>query len=84
MQFITSHEDTTLVHWKHDKQVNDFYPFSKFSGHSNTVRYCALSPNESQMVSACEDHSLRVWDLEKSEGQWLCAGHKDFAVSSLN
>ena len=53
-----------------------------FVGHSNTVRYVGISPSMKRIVSACEDHSLRIWNAETYEAYCLCSGHCDFAVAS--
>ena len=40
------------------------------------------SPSGKRILTACEDHSLRLWNTENYEGLALFAGHTDAVVST--
>jgi WD40 repeat protein len=36
-------------------------------GHTNIVRSLCLTPNESYIISASDDYSVRIWDLKTKQ-----------------
>lgn len=48
-----------------------------FSGHSMGVRSIDFSRDHKNLITGCEDHSLRVWDYASGEAKYLLSGHKD-------
>ncbi|CAI2374585.1 unnamed protein product [Moneuplotes crassus] len=81
-QFMTTHQDCVARSWEFSPDDKEFKQLDTFIGHSDTVRYVDFSPSESRCVTACEDHSLRVWDMESQKGEYLLAGHHDFASAA--
>lgn len=89
--FMTTHADCVARSWEYDPSSKDTKIMNEYIGHSDTVRYIGnyffdefidFSPSEKRIVTACEDHSLRVWDTEEVKGQYLLSGHHDFAVAA--
>lgn len=81
-RFMTTHADSVSRSWEYDPSSKDTKMMNEYIGHSNSVRYIDFSPSEKRLVTACEDHSLRVWDTETVKGQYLLSGHHDFAVAA--
>lgn len=79
---LTTHEDCATRSWELNPDTKELKNTEIFIGHSNTVRHVDFSPSEQRFVTGCEDHSLRVWDIESSKGLYLLAGHTDFAVAA--
>src|SRR6185295_16528365 len=44
-------------------------------GHAGSVTACAVTPDGRQVVSASEDHTLKVWDLATGCVEATLAGH---------
>ena len=82
LRFMTTHQDTVARLWEFDPEGAQMKELDTFIGHSNTLRYVDFSPSEQRCVTACEDHSLRIWDMETAKGLYLLAGHHDFAVAA--
>ena len=80
--FMTTHEDCVARSWELDTSTKQIKMLDVFPGHSDTVRYIDFSPSEERFVTACEDHSLRVWDLNTQKGLYLLYGHTNFAVAA--
>ncbi len=45
------------------------------TGHTAPVLALAISPNGRRLISAAEDHTLRVWDLETAAEEFVLRGH---------
>ncbi|XP_014666829.1 PREDICTED: apoptotic protease-activating factor 1-like [Priapulus caudatus] len=45
-------------------------------GHTATVRCCVFSSDDDMLVTCAEDHTLRVWSLDKGSCV-ICEGHQD-------
>lgn len=48
------------------------------AGHTGRVRAVAITPNGKQAISASDDHSLKVWDLESGVELHTLSGHSDW------
>ena len=55
-----------------------------FSGHSDYVRRCALSPDGARVVSASLDRTLKVWDLKSGEEVITLSGHSNRSMVALS
>jgi WD40 repeat protein len=44
-------------------------------GHTNAVQHVAFSPNSKSLVSASEDATIRVWDLDSRQTKAILRGH---------
>jgi WD40 repeat protein len=52
-----------------------------FAGHSDAIRHVESNPDGSLMLSACADHSLRIWDMNTQRCLALFSGHTGLVVS---
>lgn len=52
-----------------------------FEGHSDAIRHVESNKEGDLMLSACADHSLRIWDLNTTRCLALFAGHSGLVVS---
>jgi len=64
----------------HEEPLHRLETVGKFHGHTAAVRYCDFSPDRSKMLSACADHSLRVWSRESQATLNILSGHSDLAT----
>lgn len=48
------------------------------TGHAGRVRAVATTPDGRRAVSASDDHTLKVWDLESGAEEHTLAGHTDW------
>src|SRR5690348_11925956 len=46
-------------------------------GHTAPVNRCAISPDGTWIVSASEDHTLKVWDSSTGDARLTLVGHTD-------
>ncbi|MEW5961093.1 MAG: hypothetical protein AB1801_25485, partial [Chloroflexota bacterium] len=66
---VSASADSTLKIWNIAGH-NDIAPSKRrterltLQGHTDTVYGCAMSPDESFLVSASSDHTLKVWDVQ--------------------
>ena len=51
------------------------------TGHSGSINCCAFSPDGRRLLSASEDHTLRLWDAESGEALMALPGHEDDVTS---
>ncbi|MEM7590193.1 MAG: CHAT domain-containing protein [Cyanobacteria bacterium P01_A01_bin.83] len=51
--------------------------FQSFIGHSDSVRTIAFTPNGKHLVSAGNDRTVRLWDIENGQLINLFKGHKE-------
>ena len=49
------------------------------TGHTDVVRGCAFSPDGRRIVSASNDHTLKVWDVDSGAVLHTLTGHTDHA-----
>ncbi len=54
-----------------------------FDGHSDAIRHVESNADASLMLSACADHSLRIWDMNTQRCLALFSGHAGLVVSNL-
>lgn len=52
-----------------------------YQGHSDAIRAAEHNKEGDLMLSACADHSLRLWDLKNKRCMSLFAGHTGLVVS---
>lgn len=52
-----------------------------FVGHAAAVSACAVSPDGRRLISACEDGTLGLWDLETGRVISMLQGHADRATA---
>ena len=81
--FLVGTEQKIMEKYQFDEKENALESVEKLYGHSNSIRNINLSADKSLLLSSCEDHSLRVWNYEKSQGMFLLSGHKDLVVISV-
>lgn len=48
---------------------------TEMNGHSNPVRFLAMSSDERKVVSCADDSTLRLWEFERN--QWVCTNLVD-------
>jgi len=53
-----------------------------FDGHSDAIRHVEANADASLMLSACADHSLRIWDMNTQRCLSLFSGHTGLVVST--
>ena len=61
-EFLISTEHKTVEKWEFDNKY--LYKTYKLQGHADSVRDVAADKAEGRGISACADHSLRLWNLE--------------------
>ncbi len=48
------------------------------TGHTNSIRACAISPDGTWLLSASDDGTLRIWDAVSSQLRHTLIGHTDW------
>lgn len=38
-----------------------------FTGHTNWVRECCISPDQRMLLSCSDDKSVKLWDIDKAK-----------------
>ncbi len=64
-EFLMGNENKTVDKWEFDSKY--LYKSFEMKGHHDTVRHVTADHAEKRGLSACADHSLRIWDLEIKE-----------------
>ena len=62
--FVANDRGIITQFQKEDSSLN-YYPVRTFKGHSNYINSISLSNSKMHLLSASDDKTLRVWDLEK-------------------
>ncbi|PVH16958.1 uncharacterized protein CXQ87_004516 [Candidozyma duobushaemuli] len=70
--YLTCSADRTIRKWKAGKEV------AQYSGHNDVVRKLLILPGGKQFVSASNDCTLKVWDLESGAVLQTLHGHDSF------
>ncbi|MFI4861725.1 MAG: WD40 repeat domain-containing protein [Phycisphaerales bacterium JB063] len=70
---ITGGGDNLLIHW--DQGLQKRHTFD-IGGHTNDVHALAVSPDQSRMYSAGDDHRLIAWDLRDGAVLYDIAPHE--------
>ena len=78
---ISGHEDKTIGIWELNDQ-DRLELQAKLKGHTSSVRYAASNLDDTQILSGCEEGSLRIWNLKEKETEFILIGHKDFVSSA--
>jgi WD40 repeat protein len=52
-----------------------------FSGHTDKVNYCDFSPDGKLVLSASDDHTLRLWNVATGKTQHVLRGHRESVQS---
>jgi WD40 repeat protein len=47
-----------------------------FQGHTSTINHCAISQNEKYLVSASDDYTLRLWEIDTGHCLHILQGHE--------
>ena len=64
-----------------DEPLQRLETIGKYFGHSAGIRHCEFSPDNSQMLSCCMDHSMRIWNNEDCTQKQILTGHTDVVTS---
>ena len=80
-EFLISTEHKTVEKWEFDNKY--LYKTYKLQGHADSVRDVAADKAEGRGISACADHSLRLWNLEDQNPLAILVGHEGLVVSRL-
>lgn len=70
--YLTCSADHTIRKWKGSKEIG------RYNGHNDVVRKLLVLPGGKQFVSASNDCTLKVWDLESGVVQQTLYGHDSF------
>ncbi|KAF3985737.1 hypothetical protein FT663_04847 [Candidozyma haemuli var. vulneris] len=70
--YLTCSADRTIRKWKGDKEI------AQYSGHNDVIRKLLVLPGGKQFVSASNDCTLKVWDLESGTVLQTLHGHDSF------
>lgn len=70
--YLTCSADRTIRKWKAGKEV------AQFNGHNDVVRKLLILPGGKQFVSASNDCTLKIWDLETGAVLQTLHGHDSF------
>lgn len=54
-----------------------------FKGHSETIRACGFSPDNTHIFSGSQDKSVRYWDVSGGEQVALLTGHTDYVKTGM-
>src|SRR2546425_13353331 len=63
----TSDEDLRSFEWRYLWKLSQGEQIFTLPGHSAAVNALAISPNGKFLISASSDHTLKVWDVGRSE-----------------
>lgn len=78
LAFLVGHEDSLIRDIR--AQPGQMTVVGQYEGHSNGVRFIGANANESKLLTGCEDHSFRIWDVATHEPKFIMAGHTDFGT----
>ena len=67
-----------LASWHQLPDLPDTALIRTLSGHTDSVRGCAISPSGDTIVSASRDQTLKVWDAHTGAEQRTLRGHTDW------
>lgn len=70
--FLTCSADRTIRKWKGSKEV------ARFTGHNDVVRKLLVLPSGKEFVSASNDCTLKIWDIETGNVLQTLHGHDSF------
>lgn len=75
--FLVGSENKLIQKFKFDAKDLQVEKLGFFKGHSNSVRHVAVSQSGKNLLSTCEDHSLRLWDYHTYTPSIIFSGHHD-------
>ena len=78
--FLIGSENKLIQKFKFDFKDITVEKVGFFKGHSNSVRHVAASKSAKNVLSTCEDHSLRLWDYKTYEPLLIFSGHQNNVV----
>ena len=58
-------------------RLPEAFTIDSFTGHSDWVRSCALSPDNKYIFSTSDDNTLKVWDFETGQCLQTLTGHSE-------
>ena len=61
--FVANYKGIITQFQKEDSSLN-YYPVRTFKGHTERITSISLSNSKMHLLSASDDGTLRVWDLE--------------------
>lgn len=70
--YLTCSADRTIRKWKGDKEI------AQYTGHNDVVRKLLILPGGKQFVSASNDCTLKLWDIETGAVLQTYHGHDSF------
>lgn len=70
--YLTCSADRTIRKWKGDVEV------AQYTGHNDVIRKLLVLPCGTKFVSASNDCTLKVWDLESGKVLQTLEGHDSF------
>ena len=77
--FMVAGENKMVQILQHDPSQKYEFLFlesqAKFEGHLGAIRHVEANKDATLIVTANEDHSLRVWDMYTQEALCILAGH---------
>ncbi len=79
--FLVGSENKLIQKFKLDYKDMQVEKVGFYKGHSNSVRHVAVSGSTKNVLSTCEDHSLRLWDYKTYEPKLIFSGHQNNVVS---
>ena len=77
-EFLVGTENKTVDKWEFDDKY--LYKSFEMTGHHDSIRHVTSDKLEKRALSACGDHSLRVWDLETKDTLQILSGHENLVV----
>ncbi len=78
-----SHDGRTLIGGTYGgyvnfRDVNDGFENNYFDAHDDWIRSIAISPDETKIVTASDDNTLKVWDYNSFDLLFTLEGHSDY------
>ncbi|WP_315857105.1 WD40 repeat domain-containing serine/threonine protein kinase [Stieleria neptunia] len=67
--------DNKVQLWRCASDIRRFVHIGELSGHSDGINKLVFSPEERTIITACDNNTLRVWDIRERQERISLVGH---------